>query len=171
MLRWAVSLNSGPVAIRYPRGGNGAYTDTVWNAEEDDNCTIYQHRAGKDIAIVTYGIMVNNAMEAAQILFDQGIDVSVFRLTQLAPLPITEIVAALSAYKTTYIVEEISGNCGICAEIAMHLTKEIPNMNVLGVDLGNQYIQHGALDKLYDHYGLSGKKIAESIMEVTQGEN
>ena len=171
MLRWAVSQNSGPVAIRYPRGGNGAYTDTVWNAEEDDNCTIYQHRAGKDIAIVTYGIMVNNAMEAAQILFDQGIDVSVFRLTQLAPLPITEIVAALSAYKTTYIVEEISGNCGICAEIAMHLTKEIPNMNVLGVDLGNQYIQHGALDKLYDHYGLSGKKIAESIMEVTQGEN
>lgn len=171
MLRWAVSQNSGPVAIRYPRGGNGVYIDSVWNADEDDNCAIYQHRTGKDVAIVTYGITVNNAMEAAQILGDRGIDVSVFRLTQLAPLPVSEIVAALSAYKTIYIVEEISGNCGICTEIAMHLTKDNPNVNVLGVDLGNQYIQHGALDKLYDHYGLSGKKIAESIMEVTRGEN
>lgn len=171
MLRWAVSQNSGPVAIRYPRGGNGVYIDSVWNADEDDNCAIYQHRTGKDVAIVTYGITVNNAMEAAQILGDRGIDVSVFRLTQLAPLPVSEIVAALSAYKTIYIVEEISGNCGICAEIAMHLTKDNPNVNVLGVDLGNQYIQHGALDKLYDHYRLSGKKIAESIMEVTRGEN
>ena len=42
---------------------------------------------------------------------------------------------------------------------------------VSGVDLGNQYIQHGAVDKLYEHYGLSAEKLAQAVMEVRQSEN
>lgn len=171
MLRWAVIKNSGPVAIRYPRGGNGKYTDAAWNADKDDNCAVCMHHTGKDIAILTYGVLVNNAMEAAQILHNHGVEAAVVRLTQLAPLPISEIIDVLSEYKVIYVAEEIAGSCGIRAELAMQLTRVIPDIKVFGVDLGNRYIQHGALDKLYDFYGLSGIKIAESIMEVTQSEN
>lgn len=171
MLRWAVSKNTGPVAIRYPRGGNGEYTGTSWQADEDVNRAVCLHRTGKDVAILTYGSLVNNAMDAAKILHDHGIEVTVLRLTKLAPLPIDEILDVLSAYRTVFVAEEIAGNCGIRPELAMCLSKNKPSVNVFGADLGNQYIQHGALDKLYDHYGLSGKKIAESIMEVTQSEN
>lgn len=171
MLRWAVMHRPGPIAIRYPRGGDGVYNDAAWNAEAFDNNPVCLHRRGKDITIITYGTLVNNVLEAAQILCSSGIEATVLRITQLAPLPVAEILAEISESKKIFVAEEIAGNCGIREQLSWNLTNADPKIKVYGTDLGMQYIQHGALEKLYDHYGLSGEKIAKSIMEVTQSEN
>ena len=70
-----------------------------------------------------------------------------------------------------YVVEEIAGNCGIRNTLAYELSTTGSKIRVCGKDLGNQYVQHGALDTLYEHYGLSGEEIAKSIMEVIRSEN
>ena len=49
MLRWAVQCCDGPVAVRYPRGGDGAYTGSAWDSDSGVAC----HRTGKDGAILT----------------------------------------------------------------------------------------------------------------------
>ena len=168
MLRWAVKENNEPAALRYPRGGNREYADSAWTDKESAVCV---HRKGKDLTIITYGVLLENAMVAAEILHKAGVEATVLRMLQIAPLPINEIYKNLSETKRVFIAEEIAGNCAIRESLAWELRKIDPNCCVDGVDLGNQYIQHGAIEKLYDYYGLSGEKIASAILEVNRGEN
>lgn len=168
MLRWAVKDRKGPIAIRYPRGGNGAYTDSGWNGGESPVCV---HREGKDLTIITYGTLINNAMAAAQILSGHGIEATVIRLMCINPLSADDIICKLPKSRTVFVAEEIAGNCGIREHISCLLKSPNNAYEVSGVDLGNRYIQHGAVDKLYEHYGLSAEKLAQAVMEVRQSEN
>ena len=75
MLCWAVKEYNGPVAIRYPRGTEGAEQSSSWNGLE--NGTVCCHRTGKDVTLITYGTMLNNVMAAAETLSRQGIEATV----------------------------------------------------------------------------------------------
>ena len=168
MLRWATEHKKGPVAIRYPRGGNGIFADSFWESPDDSVCV---HRQGKDITILTYGTLVNNAIAAAEILSNNGVEATVLRLMCINPVNMQALIQKLSGNKEVFIAEETAGNCGIREHIAYGLQSLDPQIVVNGVDLGNQYIPHGAIAKLYDQYGLSPEKIAQKIMEVQSSEN
>ena len=166
MLRWAVLDQNGPVAIRYPRGGNRDYEASEW-----ENHALACHRTGSDVTVVTYGTLVQNAMDAAEILAQQGIRATVLRLLTVKPLPVEEILTHKAEGAHVIVVEEVSGNCGIRDTLAYELQHRSPECRVDGIDLGSQFVQHGAVDLLYDHYGLSAGKIAEFVQEVYHGEN
>lgn len=167
MLTWAVEQQNGPVAIRYPRGGDRGYADSEWTP---DNAVV-SHRRGDDVTILTYGVLLQNALESANILAQQGIEATVLRLTNLSDLPVEQICKLLSHNRQLVVLEEISGNCGICQELTYKLQKLCPECTVTGVDLGRHYVCHGSMDKLYDHYGISAEKIAARVLEVHQNEN
>ncbi len=167
MLRWAAASKRGPVAIRYPRGGNGYYTDSNWGLGKEQVCV---HRTGKDLTIITYGTLVNNAVAAAEILSQQGIEATVLRIMNLYPFSGEEIIHKMAAGNKVHVLEEIAGNCGIREHIAYLLKEKGLDCDVSGIDLGNRYIQHGAVDKLYEYYGLSAEKIAQSIKGVHYSE-
>ena len=171
MVRWAVQQRIGPVAIRYPRGGDGAYRESVWHADAQNNPGICVHSRGKDVVIVTYGTLVNNAITASQLLHSADVEATVLRLTEVSPLPTAQVLDALSGCKCIVVFEEIAGNCGIREQLAWELQKHDSRIKVYGRDLGKQYIQHGALEKLYDYYGLSAERMAQFILEVYRGED
>ncbi len=156
MLRWAVKDQSGPVAIRYPRGSDGQYQDSQW----DHNSGLVCHRLGKDITIVTYGTLVNQALSAAELLAEEGIDAAVLRLTLLNPLPIGELTAAV--HGKVLVVEEINSNSGISGALA----RELPGAELSCNDLGDGYIPHGSVGELYHKYSLDAAGIAEKAKEV-----
>ena len=79
MLRWAVLKSDGPVAVRYPRGSEGAFRAKPWNPRSCAESWLH----GSDAAIITYGSLINQAMEAAEQLREKGIHVTVIRLTGL----------------------------------------------------------------------------------------
>ena len=168
MLRWAVEKKSGPIAIRYPRGGNRSYDLSSWNNGGESICV---HRKGNDLAIITYGVLLNNVMDAAQILSQQGIEATVLRLMRVNPIDIEELANKISPVTRVFVAEEVAGNCSIREHIASCLKNKNEMFDISGVDLGNQYIPHGAIDKLYDYYGLSPEKLAQTIMEVHSSEN
>lgn len=163
MLRWAVSTKPGPIAIRYPRGGNRLFDQSCWS---DNGIAVCAHRAGNDVTIITYGTLVCNAMQAAEILSEKGIEATILRLMKINPVEIEALLPMLSATRKVFIVEEVSGNCGIREHLSSLLREKDIDIRVFGADLGNQYIPHGSIDKLYDHYGLSPEKLAQTIMEV-----
>jgi N-acetylmuramic acid 6-phosphate etherase len=68
MLEWAVEKQNGPVAIRYPRGGDRSYQDSAFGGG-----MVCCHRSGADVTLVTYGTLVENAMNAAKLLEEKGI--------------------------------------------------------------------------------------------------
>ena len=163
MLVWAVEEQSGPVAIRYPRGSDRGYSDSAWSADRSVVC----HRNGDDITIITYGVLLDNAMKAAELLSEQGVEATVLRLTRLSDIPVKELVQLLPPNKHVFVLEEVGGHCGIGPELACKLQ----DYKVSCLDLGDNYVTHGAINVLYEHYGLSPKTIKDYVLEVRQDEN
>ena len=157
MLTWAVEKQNGPVAVRYPRGGDGEYTDTDWDCTK----SLVVHRVGKDGAIVTYGTLVNNAVAAANMLAEQGIDVSVIRITELVDINYSELENALYGISPIVFAEEAS--CGIGDALVAGLGS---GYKIACVDLGKEYVPHGSVAKLYEKYGLDALSLAEKMKEV-----
>ncbi|MBO5837729.1 MAG: 1-deoxy-D-xylulose-5-phosphate synthase [Oscillospiraceae bacterium] len=167
MMQWAVLEYTGPVAVRYPRGGDGEYTASAWNK----NRKVFCHNDGDDVAIVTYGRLVQNTLSAAQLLSENGIRAKVLRLLCVAPLPTEEIAKQLSGCKHIVVVEETCTGSGISQALVWELKKYVPDCRVDSIDLGGGFVTHGSMSSLYDHCGVSGEAIATFVREVQEVEN
>ena len=167
MLKWAAFDMSGPVAIRYPRGGDGSFKASHW----DPLAPVVCHRHGKDVAIVTYGTMVNSMLEAAQTLEAEGIDASVIRMLRIHPLPAEALESALSGYRRAIFVEEASADSGIGQAVSHCLRESVPGCVVHTVDLGSEYVTHGSVAQLYEKHGLDAVSIAKKVREVLARED
>ena len=167
MLLWAARDQSSPVAIRYPRGGDQGYTGSAWREQNGCVCC---HRKGKDVTIITYGTLLENAMEAAELLETHGIHASVLRLLSVQPLPVNEIKTLIKDSRYVLIAEETAANCGIGAQLSHKLLQFDPNLRVETIDLGERFVPHGNLKSLYSHCGLDAQSIAKKIMEVRPSE-
>lgn len=173
MLEWAVQTHNGPVAIRYPRGGDGKYTGDAF-VDSPEICktgVAYCHRKGKDVTILTYGTLLNNALCAADILAQQGIEATVIRLLTLSPLPMSDILENMAPNAPVVIAEEAMSGSGISRDLAWELTRRNPGLRVEGIDLGSQYVTHGDMASLYHKHGLDGEGIAKFVEGVCSCEN
>lgn len=168
MLCWAVEDHHGPVAVRYPRGGDRGYVGSAWRntGTVADRGLLTCHRAGSDVTLITYGTILENVLTAAELLSQQGIQATVLRLLSVQPLPVEDILQQMAPGAPVVIIEEVSGNCGVRDALACALTQQRPGCCVDGIDLGHRYVQHGALDALYAHYGLDPDAIARFVQEV-----
>lgn len=170
MLNWAVKEYNGPVAIRYPRGGNRGFDGCNWNVSADVAGTgaLACHRMGKDVTLITYGTMIDNVMKAAELLAEQGIEATVLRLLTVSPLPVYHVLTMMSENPHVVVLEEAAGGCGIREALAWDLQHLKPGIQVDGIDLGRQYVTHGDMTSLYKHYGLDAESIASYVQEVRQ---
>jgi transketolase C-terminal domain/subunit len=99
-------------------------------------------------------------------IFFAGIDAAVIRLCVLNPLPLDALESALAGYQIAVVVEEAAANSGIWDAISNGLSHRIPELKIHGINLGEDFMPHGAMQKLYEHCGLDAKSIAEYIQEV-----
>lgn len=165
MMHWATNDCKGPVAIRYPRGGDRGYSQNAWPS------SVCMHRRGKDVTLITYGVILNQVVKAAEILSQQGIDASVLRLLSVSPLPVVEIIESISANRPVFVVEEVCNGSGITEKIAYALGQKCTDTKVIGIDLGENFVTHGTLQDLYVHCGLDSYGIANKVQEVLSNEN
>ena len=75
MLSRAIYRETGPVAIRYPRGSEGAYRKGAVGAA----ARVRTRAIRQWVTIVTHGIMVNQAIDAAEILMHEGHPAQVYK--------------------------------------------------------------------------------------------
>ena len=164
MLCWAVKEYDGPVAIRYPRGGEGSWNGSEWNGLEKSR--VVRHRCGDDVTILTYGSMLSNVLEAADILAEQGVRATVLRSMVLSDLSSREVVSLLSRNKVLVIVEEVCTGSGIRESLAWELRDLCPECRVIGLDLGPDFVTHGNQKILHESLGLDGVSIAGAVKGV-----
>ncbi len=164
MLRWAVLEGTGPVAVRYPRGGEGSYTDSDWRGP--DGPLLHCHRQGRDVTLITYGNLLDTVLEAARLLAQQGIEATVLRLLTVAPLPTAQIAQALSENHRVLTVEEVCAGSGIREALAWELGRAVPDCRMEGLDLGRRFVPHGSKEELYRLCGLDSASIAAAAREV-----
>ena len=167
MLTWAVKAADGPVAIRYPRGGDGVYGLNEFIPGK----TLCCHATGRDVVLLTYGTMLNNVMVAVRLLERKGIHATVLRLTELSGFCAEEIFFRMNGCRKLIVVEETVSSCSIAPEIANQLHKLDMRIKVDALNLGGGFATHGSMDKLYAHYGLDGASIAAYVEEGRRNEN
>lgn len=173
MLHWAVQKHNGPVAVRYPRGGDRDYKESKWVDRPDVKIAgaLACHRMGRDVTLVTYGTMLDNTMQAAELLSEQGIEATVLRLLTVAPVPVYHVLTMMSATPHVVVIEEAAAECGIRELLAWKLQHLSPEVKVDGIDLGNRFVTHGDMKSLYQHYKLDPQSIANFVQEVSGHEN
>src|SRR5437773_8066780 len=81
-------------------------------------------REGRDISVITYAAMVHTALEAAELLAKEGIDLEILDLRTLAPLDTDAIVQTVRKTNKVIILHEDTKTGGIAGEIAAIINEE-----------------------------------------------
>lgn len=161
MLREAVLRTPGAVAVRYPRGQEGLYRES--HLEEE---TIL--RAGTDLTIVTYGTLVNEALEAAEELSKRGVDAELIKLGHIRPNSLELCLASAAKTGKLLIVEEVceqgSVGQGLSSAIAC---RGVGTDAVRLLNLGDGIAVQGSVRELYHRYHLDAEGIVSACLELT----
>lgn len=78
-------------------------------------------RVGDDVTVITYGLMVQYAIDAANMLADKGTETEILDLRTLSPLDDETIIEAAKKTGKVLIVHEDNRNVGLGAEIAARI--------------------------------------------------
>ena len=157
MLKTAIYDIQGPVAIRYPRGGDGAFHDVAQDPVL---------RTGEDLTLVTYGTMINTALEAAALLAPQGISVEVLKLSQSAPLGLDGVRTSVEKTHRILVLEEVMDAGCIADALISKLKLSGLSFCAYKKNLGGQFVQHGYVSALLQSLGLDSDSISSYIAEV-----
>jgi len=82
-------------------------------------------RKGRDLSIITYGAMVWTAIEAAEALAEEGIDVEVLDLRTLAPLDREAVCETARKTSKVLLLHEDTQTGGLAGELAATLTERV----------------------------------------------
>ena len=161
MLRRALFQIEGPVAIRYPRGGEGGYR------ENRGETPLVRLRAGTDITLLGYGIMVNQLLDAAELLAREGIRAEVWKLNQISPLDGGLLASCLDAERPLLVLEDAFAAGCVGQRVAALLAERgrAPRRLILK-NLGSAFAPEGTVGELYHSFGLDAQGVAEAAREA-----
>lgn len=166
MLRLAVEKVRGPVAVRYPRGGEGVYRATT--AKEP----VAVLREGHDVCIITYGIMINQCLKATKLLETRGHSVKLIKLNLINPLDCGKLAAMAQDCGRLLVVEdEAAAGCVgeriLCAAEKRGILFERAEL----INLGKGVVPHGGPERLYSVLGLDAESIANTAEDMLPPDN
>jgi 1-deoxy-D-xylulose-5-phosphate synthase len=165
MLRTAVAHETGPVAIRYPRGeGVGVPLPAHPKLIEIGMGEIL--REGEGVAIVGYGTGVGKALGAADLLAERGLDVTVADARFAKPLDAGLLAQLAAEHELLVTVEEgmLMGGFGSAVwECLSESRAGAGGVPILRIGLPDRYVTHGAPALLHEDVGFTAERIAERI--------
>ena len=122
-------------------------------------------REGGHLTIVTCGLMVAAALEAAQTLSEEGIEARVLDMHTIKPLDDDALERAARETGAIVTAEEHLLDGGLGAAVARSVVQRHPvPMAMVGID--NRYAESGAPQELMEKYGLSARHIVEVARRV-----
>ena len=124
-------------------------------------------RDGSDLTLLTYGIVINDVLQAAQLLAQQGISAEVVKLAQVAPLEAAPVLASLQKTGRLLAVEDVcAANCIGEQVLSAAEQSGLPMKAARLLNLGSGIIPHGAPDVLKTAYGLDARAIADAAQAL-----
>lgn len=160
MVRQALFDVKGPVAVRYPRGGEGRFR------EDTSDKIIVRLREGRDLTLLTYGKLINQVLAAAELLNQHGISAEVLKLNRISPLEYETISPYFGSTECLLVAEDAFGaGCvgqRIAAVLATHGTA--PHKLILK-NLGKTFAREGTIPQLEHGFGLDAEGIVQTVLE------
>lgn len=160
MLERAVREIDGPVAVRYPRGSEGGYTDLSGDAPA------LVLREGTDITLAGYGMQINDLLEAAQLLAQQGIHAEIVKFNTITPLDTSVVLTSTRKTGALVVAEECVDSGCVGRRLEAALAEARVEAEVKLINCGNKFVTHGAVKLLKKYLNLDGEGIARNALEV-----
>lgn len=160
MLHWAVGAE-GPVAVRYPRGGEGRQYP-AWNGEGASLL-----RPGEDVTLVSYGTLTDEILTAAELLEEKGVSAEVIKLHRIAPLEAGPVAESVRRTGRLLVLEDCNENGSIGQQLASALVRAgvLPRTMVLK-NLKNAFALQGSVSQLRKLLGLDAGGVAAAVLEM-----
>lgn len=160
MLDYALHNMTGPVAVRYPRGGEGSYVGSTLEPEA-------LVREGKDLSIVCYGTMINEVLEAVEALEQQGISAEVIKLGMLGQNNYKLCLQSVEKTRKLVVVEEVcASGCVGSSLLALTASAGIYLDNSKLMNLGDGIVTHGTVKELRRDTGIDAQAIIAAGLEM-----
>lgn len=161
MLEFSINLNR-PVAVRYPRGGEGSA-----KFKSPDNINFGKAeiiKEGKDLSIVAVGKMVERAVEVSQILEKTGIDAEIINVRFIKPLDKETILNSIKKTKKVITIEDgiLKGGLG-SSVIELINNSKVENIKVKTFGYDDCFVKHGNVKDIEEKYNLTAKQIAKVL--------
>ena len=161
MIEFAVNFDK-PIAIRYPRGGEGKYQFS--KCDEIVLGKAEMLREGSDVTIVAIGKMVSYAMEVADELQKKGIEAEVINARFVKPIDNETITGSLGKTKRLVTIEDNVINCGLASSVKSVL-EEAEEIRVLNVGYPDEFVKHGTVSDIEKKYGMDVQSIVKRVCE------
>lgn len=122
-------------------------------------------KEGEEVAIIATGLMVKEAMDAADILHEKGISCAVYNMHTIKPLDTELLEKIYQKYKLIVTVEEHNIVGGLGGAVAEHksMFENAPRQIYMGIT--DEYRQTGSRKFIMEEYGLTAEGIVNNIQK------
>ncbi len=160
----ASSQMNGPVYLRLSGGLN---CPIVYENDRDfviGKANIVEE--GDDIAIIATGLMVREALDAASILKNKGINATVVDMHTIKPLDTDFLKGVFAKNKLVVTVEEHSIIGGLGSAVAEFKCDNNINTQLVRVGVNDRFCKLGTQRYIWEQHGLTSEQIAEKIESI-----
>ncbi|MDD5458212.1 MAG: 1-deoxy-D-xylulose-5-phosphate synthase [Phycisphaerae bacterium] len=166
-LEWAINADGG-IAIRYPKETAG---DNIGGCEVpfETGKSVTVKGTDSDIAIVTYGAVLRQALAAAVTLEKEGMNVDVINARFASPVD-DKILALYESRKAVITVEDHRQACGFGSavlEAAANKNKGRINAKVINLAAPKEFIRHDTRAKQINAVGIDLQCIIRTVKELS----
>lgn len=159
----AIAEMEGPCYVRLGRlAVNNVNDAATYKFELGKGITL---KEGNDVTLVATGIMVEAALEAAEMLAKEGINARVINIHTIKPIDKEILVNAAKETGAIVTAEEHNVIGGLGSAVAEVLTEECP-VPVLKVGVQDTFGESGKPNELLEAYGLTAKNIVEKAKKA-----
>ena len=158
-----------PIYIRLARGGDPIVSKDDLGFELGKSIKI---KTGADGLFVTTGVMTQLALETADILKSDGVDVGVLHVHTIKPFDASGVISAIENVKAVVTVEEHIVNGGLgsavlesCSELRPEL---LPKISRIGIP-DKFATEYGSQGSLLKHWGITADNLVAAMMKKLGG--
>lgn len=155
----AAILHEGPVYMRFGRLAAPVFNDAdTYKFELGKGIKL---REGSDISIIATGLMVSEALKAAEILAAEGVSAEVINIHTIKPIDKEIITATAAKTRKVLTVEEHSVIGGLGSAVCDVLAETCPT-KVVKIGVNDEFGHSGPAVKLLEEFGLCADNIVKT---------
>jgi transketolase len=155
----ALAAYNGPVYLRFGRPVVPVFTDADQKFEIGKAWLVNK---GKDVSIIATGHLVWEAIQAAEMLEQEGIDAEIINIHTIKPLDEEAILQSVSKTGCVVTAEEHQLNGGLGDAVCQLLGRKLPTpIEMIGVN--NSFGESGTPVQLMEKYGLNAANIVNKV--------
>ncbi|MGM9950649.1 MAG: 1-deoxy-D-xylulose-5-phosphate synthase [Lysinibacillus sp.] len=167
MVKTALEYNDGPIAMRYPRGnGLGVEMDAEMKPLPIGSWEVL--REGQDATILTFGTTIPMALEAAEKLADQGVNVKVVNARFIKPLDEEMLHGLMKKGAPILTIEEAILQGGFGSAVLEFAADHRYKADIDRIGIPDEFIEHGNVDQLLAEINVTTEETIKRIQALLQ---